>query len=306
MKPSKTEYRGGAALVLATKKLELVVTTSVGPRIVSLQSRTGRAGNLFLELPADAPRFHGLNLRGGHRLWHAPEDIVRSYQPDDEPLAVKMLPQGVGLTQPVEPKTGLQKGIKIELVGARTVKVTHTLTNRTLWPVTAAPWALTMLRPDAYGAVPLLPKGDHAKGDLLPTYALVPWSFTDLSLPVWKFGRNFVGIDVAQAKFAQKIGLTNYPGWSAAWVEGATFVKYAAPLAGAAYPDFGSCFETFTNGDLLELETLGVLAPIAPGRTVTHVEYWTILSGLPRPDNDSAFDRHLAPAVDTWLKSLKV
>ena len=304
MKPSKIEYRGGDALVLATPQLELVVTTSVGPRIVSLRSRAGRAGNLFLELPADTPRFHGQYLRGGHRLWHAPEDIVRSYQPDDEALTVKVLPRGVALTQPVEAKTGLQKGIKIELTGARTVRVAHTLTNRGLWPVTAAPWALTMVRPGSYGVVPLLPKGDHAKGDLLPTFALVPWTFTDLSLPVWKFGRNFVGIDVAQAKSAQKIGLTNYPGWSAGWVEGSTFVKYAAPVAGAAYPDCGSCFETFTNGEVLELETLGALAPIAPGKTVTHVEWWTILDGLPRPDNDTAFDLHLATAVNAWWKTL--
>ena len=110
MKPSKIEYRGGDALVLATPELELVVTTSVGPRIVSLQSRAGRAGNLFLELPADAPRFHGQNLRGGHRLWHAPEDIVRSYQPDDEPLAVKRLPRGSPSPSPSSPRPDCKKG----------------------------------------------------------------------------------------------------------------------------------------------------------------------------------------------------
>ena len=146
------------------------MTTSVGPRVVSLRSRAGRAGNLFLELPADAPRYHGHFLRGGHRLWHSPEHIVRSYQPDDEPLAVKFLPRGVVLTPPVEEKTGLQKGMRIELPGEGTVRVTHTLTNRGLWPVEVAPWALTMLRPGGYGVLPLPPKGDHAKGDLCLLY----------------------------------------------------------------------------------------------------------------------------------------
>lgn len=304
MKLSKTEHRDGAALALATKSIELVVTTGVGPRITSFRPLAGKARNLFLEFPKNEQRALGLMLRGGHRLWHSPEDAVRTYQPDDDPLAVKPLPRGVALTQPVEPKTGLQKGMRIELLGERTVKVTHTLKNCALWPVECAPWALTMLTPGGYGVVPLLPKGDHAKGDFLPTWTMIPWSFTDLSPPVWKFGRNFVGIEMAKAKTAQKIGLSDYPGWSAYWHDGVTFVKYAPVLRGAKYPDLGCAFEIFTNGTFLELETLGTLAPIAPGKTVTHTEWWTILEKLPRPDNDKAFDQKLAPAVNAWLKTL--
>jgi len=305
MKPSKTDYRGRGALKLASRALELVVTTSVGPRVVSLRSRGGRAGNLFLELPANAPRYHGCYLRGGHRLWHAPEDIVRSYQPDDDPLAVKLLPRGVALTQPAEARTGLQKGMRIELLGERTVKVTHTLTNRGLWPVECAPWALTMFRPGGYAVLPLLPKGDHARGDLLPTYALVPWTFTDLSLPVWQPHRDFIGVEVSRARKAQKLGITNYPGWSAYWLEGTTFVKYSPVIAGARYPDLGSCFEIFTNGAMVELETLGALAKLAPGRTATHVEYWGVFDGLPKPATDAAFAKSLAPAVKAWQAKLK-
>ena len=305
MKPSKTEYRGGNALKLATRALELVVTTEVGPRVVSLRSRKGRAGNLFLEMPADEQRYHGFYLRGGHRLWHAPEDIVRSYQPDDDRLAVKLLPKGVALTPPTETMTGLQKGMKVEVLGERTVKVTHTLTNRGLWPVECAPWALTMFRPGGHAVLPLMPKGDHARGDLLPTYALVPWTFTDLSLPLWQQRRDFIGGDVAKAKQAQKLGITNYPGWSAYWLEGTTFVKYSRVMAGASYPDLGSCFEIFTNGAMVELETLGPLASLAPGRTTTHVEYWGIFDGLSKPTTDTAFSKSLAPTVRAWLARLQ-
>ena len=113
MKRSKTDYRGGAAITLRSRSLELAVTTEVGPRVVALRSLKGRAGNLFLEFPADEKPYHGYYLRGGHRLWHSPEHIVRTYQPDDEPLQVKELPAGLALTQPVEVKTGLQKGMKL-------------------------------------------------------------------------------------------------------------------------------------------------------------------------------------------------
>src|SRR3954471_51765 len=154
MKPSKTDYRGGEALTLASPGLELTVTTAVGPRVVALRSKAGKAGNIFLEMPANEKRAHGFLFRGGHRLWHSPEDIVRTYQPDDEPLAVKTLPSGVALTQPVEKKTGIEKAMRLELVGERTVKVTHTLTNRGLWAVECAAWALTMFRPGGYGVLP--------------------------------------------------------------------------------------------------------------------------------------------------------
>jgi len=304
MKLSKTEYRGGGALKLATRALELVITTDVGPRVASFRSLRGKAGNLFLEMPADEQRYHGFFLRGGHRLWHAPEDIVRSYQPDDDPLTVKPLAKGVALSAPVEGMTGLQKGMKVEVLGERAIKVTHTLTNRGLWPVECAPWALTMFRAGGHAVLPLLPKGDHARGDLLPTYALVPWTFTDLALPVWQPHRDFIGVDVAKARQAQKLGTTNYPGWAAYWLEGTTFVKYSPVIAGAKYPDLGSCFELFTNGAMIELETLGPLATLAPGRTTSHVEYWGVFDGLPKPTTDAAFTTSLAPAVNAWLKKL--
>ncbi|EIQ00480.1 hypothetical protein OpiT1DRAFT_05025 [Opitutaceae bacterium TAV1] len=305
MKHSRTDYRGGNAHVLSTPALELAVTTDVGPRVVSLRSRSEKAGNVFLSLdPKTEQRLNGYLLRGGHRLWTSPEHPVRSYQPDDEPLAVKPLKNGIALSQPVEQKTGIQKAIKIEIIGARTVKVTHALTNEGLWPVELSAWGLSMLRAGGYGVLPLLPKGDHRSGDLLPSYSVVPWTYTDLSLPVWDLHRDFIGIDVRKALAPQKLGITNYPGWSAYWVEGTTFVKYAPVCPGAAYPDFGCAFETFTDGAMIEFETLSPLVKLEPGAFVQHVEHWTLLDGLAKPNTDTAFAK-LAAAVGKWTKTLR-
>lgn len=305
MKHSKIEIGGAEGVRLETGAIALEVTTGVGPRITSFASKKGKAGNLFLEMSAaDEPGFAtGFKLRGGHRLWHAPEDGVRTYQADNDPVAVKPLKNGLALAQPVEPATGIQKAIKIEFLGERTVRVTHALTNLGAWPVETAPWALTMFRPGGYGVIPLLPKGDHAKGDFLPTYTLVPWSYTDLSEDVWDLHRDYIGIDVPAADKPHKLGLTNYPGWSAYFFGGATFVKHAKVIAGANYPDMGCAFETFTNGKMCELETLAPYVKLAPGESAQHVEHWTIFDGLKEPATDGAFAK-LKAEVEAWLKTL--
>jgi hypothetical protein len=302
MKLSHLRYRGADALALTTRALELIVTTSVGPRVVSLQ--TARSGNLFLELPRSDPRLHGYQLRGGHRLWRAPENVVDTYRPDDDPLDVRLLPAGVRLVQPVERKTGLRKAMKIELPAERTVKVTHTLSNLGRRPIECAPWPITMLRRGGYGVLPLPPKRGQSGGNLLPDFSLVPWAYTDLSLPVWDWHREFIGIDVPRAKMAQKLGITNFPGWAAYWTPSAVFVKFTPVKPGSRHPDLGCRFETYTNGKMIELETLGALRRLAPGASESHVEYWTVFERLRKPNTDRAFARSLEPAVRAWLKTL--
>ena len=49
---------------------------------------------------------------------------------------------------------------------------------------------------------------------------------------------------------------------------------------GKRYPDFGCSFETFTNDEMLELETLGALVELARGRTVEHRETWMLKGGV--------------------------
>lgn len=305
MKHSKIKINGADGIRLETGALALEVTTGVGPRITSFRSNKGKAGNLFLEMTeATEPAFAtGFKLRGGHRLWHAPEHGVRTYQADNDPLAVKPLKSGLALAQPTEPATGIQKALKIELCGERTVRVTHALTNQSMWPIETACWALTMFRGGGYGVLPLLAKGDHAKGDFLPTYSVVPWSYTDLSLDVWDLHRDYYGIDVEAAESPHKLGITDYPGWSAYWYGCTTFVKYAPVLKGAVYPDNGCAFETFTNGKMCELETLGPLSKVAPGESIQHIEHWTLFDGLKQPATDGAF-ADLRAEVAKWIESL--
>jgi hypothetical protein len=304
MKPSKIDIRGADGLRLETSALALEVTTGVGPRVTSFASKTGKVGNLFLEMPTDERVYaDGFVLRGGHRLWHAPEHITRTYQPDNEPIAFKPVKNGLALAQPIEPKTGLQKALKIEFRGERTVRLTHALTHHGLWPIDVACWAISMFRPGGYGVLPLLPKGDHTAGDLLPAYSIVPWTYTDLAHEGWDLHREYFGIDVNAFSGAQKLGLTAYPGWSAYHLDGTTFVKHAALIPGATYPDRGCPIEVFTNGQMIELETLSPLTRLEPGQALQHVEHWTLFEGLKEPATDGHFAT-LRTEVTKWIETL--
>lgn len=306
MKLSRIEYEGEQAIRLSTRRLELIAPLEFGPRILSLRSLAG-GGNLLFEFPRDeggSAGGEGLKLRGGHRLWHSPEHIVRTYQPDGDPVAVRTDGTGFSLSAQPEAKTGMEKSISVAVVNDRTLRVTHRLTNRNLWTIECAAWALTMFRRGGVGVIPLLPKGNHADGDLLPGYALVPWTYTDLSLKCWDLHSSFIGIQTRKVATPQKLGLTNYPGWSAYWLDGVTMVKHAAVVPGVAYPDFGCAFETFCNDRMIEFETLSSLVALGPGRSIQHVETWGILDGHVRPSTDSAFAA-LAAGVDKWLRQAK-
>ena len=85
----KINYQGWANSWQVTNgEVELVVTGDVGPRVM----RYGFAGgqNFFKEFAGQMGKTGEAvwQPRGGHRVWIAPEDIVKSYAPDNDPVAI--------------------------------------------------------------------------------------------------------------------------------------------------------------------------------------------------------------------------
>jgi hypothetical protein len=300
-----TTFHGWNALALSTSRAELIVPLAIGPRVISCALRGGP--NLFAvvkeELGGSGEK--DWHIRGGHRLWHAPEHPVRTYQLDNSPIAAQKLAHGRGvrLTQPVEPKTGIRKTLTLEARGPTTFRATHQLTNEGKRAVELAPWAVTVLAHESYAVIPFNKKIPHGEA-LLPDYVLVPWTYTDFTDPVWDFHRDYLGLHVARARTKQKLGVTSLPGWVASWQPGGTFVKHWRIAPGARYPDFGSALETFACDFMNELETLGPLVPLAPGQATTLVEHWGLFAGLPKPDTDEIFAQKFRPVIERWLKTL--
>jgi hypothetical protein len=280
---STVNFLGLECLSLENQNLKLLVSQSAGPRILSLQFKESE--NLFAELPQvtlDCPGSGALRLYGGHRLWHAPEEPSRTYLPDDAPVEINLLENGCLLTQKVEAKTGLQKSMQIQLAeDAARVVVTHRLTNRGLWDVTCAPWAITQLKT---GGVAILPQALQDTG-VLPNRSLALWSYTDPSIPKIGWGKKYILLH-ASVDSAFKVGFPNPRGWLAYWRNGILFVKRARYEAHSAYFDFGSSSECYCNERFIELETLAPIAALEPGASAAHVEIWELYEYTERPRNE--------------------
>ncbi len=280
----KVSYQGWQNCVrLSNDEVELIAPTEIGPRII----RFGFIGeeNEFVEVPDDLGKtgdsFH--RVYGGHRLWHSPENAARTYIPDNEPLTVAELPGGgVRLTQAVEAATGIQKEIDISLASDKNeVTVVQRMYNRGLWPVTLALWSLSQMAQGGMGIFPLPPRHDHSDMNLLPISRLTLWSYTDMSDPRWLWGKQYVLLrqDPDMPAF-QKLGFSNDDGWMAYARAGHLFIKFISPMEQKPYSDLGVNVEAFTNDDVLELETLGTMLPIAPGESAELVERWLLVKGI--------------------------
>src|SRR4051812_20025572 len=82
-----------AQVRLANRDVELIAATGFGPRILHYALIGER--NVFASIsPAsqarETPFGDAWHIYGGHRLWHAPEDPVRTYWPDNEPVSVEL------------------------------------------------------------------------------------------------------------------------------------------------------------------------------------------------------------------------
>lgn len=295
----KINYKGWANCYrLSNNLVDLVVTTDVGPRII----RYGFNGedNEFKEYAEMIGKTGGNDWRiyGGHRLWHSPEAKPRSYFPDNFPVEIEPITHGMRVIQPTEETTGIQKEIDITLsTGDSHVIVRHRLRNNNLWAVDLAPWALTVMAQGGKCIIPLPPRGSH-EGELLATSLMAIWAYTDFSDPRWTWGRKYILLRQDPAKGPQKIGLMNTDGWLGYSRNNHLFVKKFKYQQGAAYPDYGCSIETFTNEDMLEVETVAPMARLEPQQMVEHVEHWFLFKDVPTPNNDAEVEKNVLPKVD--------
>lgn len=272
-------FHGLSARSLQNAHLRLDYLVEAGPRLVRLFLGASTENLLADVHDFTVPTPYGdFSFLGGHRLWHAPEAMPRTYVPDLTGQIVEAIPDGVQLVRPAEAPTGIAKRLEVRLEAGRpALTLEHELRNDGPWPVELAPWALTQL---PLGGVAILPLSSEPVDlhNLLPNRRLALWSYTSLEDPRLLLKDAAILIRAEAQMPPVKVGYANPLGWLAYWRAGVLFVKHFDYQSGAAYPDLDSNAESYCGDRFVELESLGPLVRLEPGQAVRHREIWELYS----------------------------
>jgi len=264
------------------------VATNAGPRILSYTVPGGP--EFFASLPdsgIELPEAEFFRFLGGHRLWRSPEIPSITYRPDDFDVTLNETVDGIDLMGQPD-GDGVTKQISVRQEGVYTV-VRHRLINNGRKVVRTAPWAITQM---TLGGTAVLPqtRGPVDEDGVLPNRILILWPYTDLGAPEFSFGSSGVIIAGSGSSSKAKIGQPNRRGWMAYILGTHIFIKWSMVHDdNATYPDLGASSQCYRDDRFLELESVGPIAALHPGRETIHTEIWRIVNIDGRP-LESIFD----------------
>lgn len=281
---NEIEYKNyGKCLELTNGIVRLVVTLDIGPRVINYSFCDGDnimfedIDRVFSHSGAAFDEAYGGGtwyIYGGHRLWTSPEGMPKSYYPDNDPVTYELTENGVRLMPPVQKWNQYAYTIEIALEENNTnVTLKHEIKNCAAWPVTLAPWAITVLSP---GGVEVVPQPTRDTG-LLGNRLIGLWPYAKMTDARVSWADRYIFLrqdSTAEGNF--KVGLNSEHGYALYFNHGDLFVKQFSPRENGCYPDGGMSFETFTNPLFLEMETLGEISTIEPESTVSHTECWSL------------------------------
>lgn len=271
----------GKCLKLSNNIIEIVTTLELGPRIIYFNLKDGLniLNPIRYSEPNETP-WGNFYTYGGHRLWHAPEVKPRTYYPDNDPIKYEITETGAIFYYNFEESTGIDKKFEIILGEDNTIEVKHTITNKNLWPIKTAPWALTVMAPGGRLIVPQEPFIPHTD-KLLPARPMVLWNYTNMADPRWTFGEKFVILrNDKNIEAPQKIGFLDKLGWAAYQLNDTVFIKSFEYKEGDIYEDYMCNVETFTSSDFHEFETVAPIRELKPNEDAVYSEKWSIFNNI--------------------------
>ncbi|QVL34858.1 hypothetical protein KIH39_06060 [Telmatocola sphagniphila] len=303
------EYHGWKNnLAIRNKQIELIVTLDVGPRVISFR-RLPDGQNVMknYEEMLGKSGEEEWQIRGGHRFWLAPEDCTRTYYADNSPIKFEKIGENrVRFTPPPEHLYEVQKVMEIELVGdTNKVNVHLIVSNIGSRPTELAPWGPTVMAPGGMEVIPLPAKFPHpghpnnarSPEDFGPNQELILWPYFDFSDSRWTFGKKYILLRQDSKKGPTKIGLAHRAGWVGYVNRGALFVKRFNYIEGALYPDRGTNYQTFSNEDMLEMETVAPLEELFPDETAELNETWQLYPCDAKIGNEEDVDKYVLPLI---------
>lgn len=305
VKEIKSFSNYGKVVCITNGVIEVYVTVDIGPRIIRFGFVGGQ--NMMCENRAAFPirgdkvftdffgeGRHWENL-GGHRIWISPEKYPDTYYPDMDPVPYKVTGYGAVFTPNPEVENGLAKTLEVKMdPDDASLQVHMTVKNISeKEDKTFSIWGLTVC---AAGGALIIPTNTNDTG-LLPNRIVSVWPYTDMHSDRIYWGRRYVTVTQdANDPEDLKLGF-DLNGGQIFYVRGEDIFRkaYETNHPNALYPDGGCSFETFTNPNLIEAESLSELKTVKPGEVSELTESWTLMKKPCEVDlkNDDSIDNLL-------------
>ncbi|MBR2364985.1 MAG: hypothetical protein IKA79_07275 [Lentisphaeria bacterium] len=268
---------------MTSGNFRIIITTGVGPRVIGgfIGNNPHNIFNVDPALAGTSGADKWVNY-GGHRLWVAPERENRTQEKDNVPVKYEEKDGGIIFYMPEDERSGMEKSIFIKPVADGKFYVEHSVTNKNIWPVELAPWAISVMAP---GGMCIAPQNKDKKA-LLPNTFYSFWPYTEVSEKRFVFGKDFLFVkqDV-NCTGACKIGFNCKNNYIAYANAGTLFVKEFTYIPGAKYPDNGCTVEVYSCKSMLEVETLAPLRMVDTNECAKHIEIWSCRDGIGKIEN---------------------
>jgi hypothetical protein len=181
--------------------------------------------------------------------------------------------------------------------------VLHKLTNKGLFPIEMACWAMSVMNKGGIAIIPQEPYQSHDDA-LQPARPMVLWSYTNLTDPRWMFGQKYLTLrQDPDIKEPQKVGILNRQGWAAYLRKNILLLKRFAFDSDKRYPDYDCNNEAYADANFLELETLGPLEKVEPGSSIIHREDWWLYKGVDVGNGEAGIAAALQPILADTSKA---
>ncbi len=252
--------------------VQLVIPLEYGIRIAHF-SFLGEE-NVFYEQPSDMKELStedGWRIRGGHRLWLAPENSD-TYCPDNAPISYEVQDEKIVLTQEIDAWLGVRKSMCISFGADASVSITHKIVNCNPHDITRSLWAISVMAP---GGTEYIPLGER-KSSASPFHHISWWYHTCLGDERADYEEERIVIRHLPIDKRYKIGV-DHPAEPIRYInKGVVFEKSYDFKKDAVYPDGNVSYETFFCRHMTEIESLSPLYTIAPTESAEHTETWKL------------------------------
>lgn len=262
----------GEALFADNGVVEIGIPLGYGLRIGHFSLCGGE--NLFYEQPVDMTDLttpDGWRVRGGHRLWIAPES-PRHYYPDNNPIFYEVENDEIKIWQEEDPWLCIEKSISIIFEEGAKVRVINRVKNTGSEKRICSVWGVTVLAPGGTEKLTF----DLRDGGYDHWKRVTMWDYTSLGDTRAEYRRDGITLRHQPTGQKYKIGVGHPTGVITYENKGVVFEKNYTVRRDKPYPDGDVSFETFMCDYMLEMETLSPLGEMLPGETLEHEEIWKI------------------------------